>query len=335
MIHNSLISVIVPVYNAEKYLARCVDSILAQTYRNIEVLLIDDGSRDGSPAICDGYAALDSRVRVIHKPNGGVSAARNDGIEAARGEFVAFCDNDDFMAPGMLERLLGMCLAGGCGIAHCRFAKGGADSLPDPPQQPVEIFTSREILESFYDNATIYVWDKLYRREVWSGIRFPAGSYTMEDQMVVHHALWAAGRVAVTREKLYYHYIHPGSVMNSGFDVRWAGDALNDRIAFAQREGLPLLAAATKARRVYEERFLLVMNRRYNKDSVSRKEFRRKHRALLHRYWREAAADPNTAAKTRPFLAACRWTPFLYHSYNYLKWSVMRGNNNLRWGEIK
>ncbi len=335
MTDGYLISVIVPVYNAEKFLARCVDSILAQTYRNIEVLLVDDGSRDGSPAICDAYAARDGRVRVIHKPNGGVSAARNDGIEAAFGEFIAFCDNDDFYAPGMLERLLGMCLDNDCGIAHCRFAKGDGENLPTPPQQPVKVFSSREILESFYTEATIYVWDKLYRRDVWADVRFPVGSYTMEDQMVVHHTLWAAGCVAVVREKLYYHYIHPGSVMNSGFDVRWAAGALDDRVGFAERERLPQLAAATKARRVYEERYLLVMNRRYNKDSVSRREFRRKHRALLHRYWREAAADPNTAAKTRPFLAACRWTPLLYHSYNYLKWSIMRENKNMRWGEIK
>lgn len=331
--NTPLISVIVPVYNAEKYLKRCVASILGQTYRNLELILVDDGSQDGSPAMCDEYAARDSRVRVIHKANGGVSAARNDGIDAAKGDFVAFCDNDDFYAPNMLERLVGMCLDNDCGIAHCRFTKGGGDFLTAPPAQPVKVFTSRQLLENFYREATIYIWDKLYRREVFRDVRFPAGSYTMEDQMVVHHLLWAAGRVAVTREQLYYHYTNPASVMNKGFDVRWAGDALNDRVRFAERENLLRLCADTKARRVYEERYLLAMNRRYNPDKALRADFDREHRALLHRYYREAARTPKVGAKTKLFIFMCRYLPFAYHTYNYAKWHSR--NKSLRWGEIK
>lgn len=327
------ISVIVPVYNAGKYLGRCVESILGQTYRNLELILVDDGSRDGSPAMCDVFAVRDNRVRVIHKPNEGVSAARNDGIDAARGDFIAFCDNDDFYAPNMLERLLGICLDNDCGIAHCRFAKGGDAFLAAPPEQPVKVFTGRELLESFYSEATIYIWDKLYRRDVFRDIRFPVGSYTMEDQMVVHHLLWAAGRVAVTRERLYYHYTNPAGVMNKGFDVRWAGDALNDRIRFAERENLPRLCDDTKVRRVYEERYLLVMNRRYNPDALSRRDFDRAHRVLLHRYYRDAAHTSGVDMKTKLFVFMCRYLPFAYHTYNYAKWHGR--NKALRWGEIK
>lgn len=335
MDHEYLISVVVPVYNAEKFLARCIDSILAQTYDNIEVVLVDDGSRDGSPAICDEYAARDSRVRVIHKQNGGVSAARNDGIDAARGEFIAFCDNDDFYSPGMLERLLGMCLDNDCGIAQCRCERGAAESLPTPPQQPAEVFTSREILESFYTEATIYCWDKLYRRGIFDHVRFPVGSYTGEDVLVAHHALLAAGRVAVTREKLYYHYINPESVMNHGFNVRWAGGALTDRVEFARREGLPRLLADTMAKRVYEEGYLLLMNRRYNRDEVSRRAFREEHHRLFRLYYREAMQTPGVSAKDRVFMSVRRYAPFVSHLYNYVKWRLLRGDRRHRWGEIK
>ncbi len=335
MNHDSLISVIVPVYNAEKFLARCIDSLLAQTYHNIEVILVDDGSRDGSPAICDEYAARDSRVRVIHKSNGGVSAARNDGIDAARGEFTAFCDNDDFYAPGMLERLLGICLDNDCGIAQCRPAKGSAESLPTPPPQPVKVFTSREILESFYTEATIYCWDKLYRRAVFDHVRFPVGSYTGEDVMVAHHALLAAGRVGVTCEKLYYHYINPGSVMNRGFDVRWASGALADRAEFARRAELPRLLADTMAKKVYEEGYLLLMNRRYNKDAESRKAFHKEHRHLFRLSYREAMRTPGVNAKDKIFMTVRRYAPFVSHLYNWVKWRLVRGEKNHRWGEIK
>jgi glycosyltransferase involved in cell wall biosynthesis len=255
---NALVTVIVPVYNAQRWLARAVDSVLGQTHRELEVILVDDGSVDGSGAICDGYAARDPRVRVIHKANAGVSAARNDGLDAARGEWIAFCDDDDFLAPGMLARLMEVCRLNDCDIAQCRALKGSsAESLPTPPPGEVRVFTGRGILEDFYRRASIWVWDKLYRRRVWEGIRFPVGSWTDEDQTVVHHLLGAAARVGVITEPLYYHYLHPASVMNRGFDTRWATGAMDDRLRFAARENLPRLYAQTMARRLYKERYLL------------------------------------------------------------------------------
>ncbi len=330
-----LVSVIVPVYNAEKYLERCIKSILEQTYSNFEIILVDDGSRDGSGAICDEYAARDPRVRVIHKANGGVSAARNDGIEASCGEFIAFCDNDDFYAPGMLERLLGMCLAGDCAIAQCRPAKGSAESLATPQPQTVRVLTAHDMLENFYTEATIYIWDKLYRREVWKEIRFPVGSYTGEDLAIVHLLFGAAERIATTREKLYYHFRNPASVMQRGFDVRWATGALTARLDFARREGLAKLTADTAAKRVYEEGYLLLMNRRYNRDETSRLAFRAEHRILFRRCYREAMATAGVSAKDKVMMTARRYAPFLYHLYNWLKFRVLRGDGTVRFGEVK
>jgi glycosyltransferase involved in cell wall biosynthesis len=330
-----LVSVIVPVYNAEKYLGRCVESILAQTYGTLELILVDDGSADRSGAICDWYAEQDNRVRVIHKANAGVSAARNDGIEAATGEYIAFCDNDDLYAPGMIRRLLEMCVDNDCGIAQCLCERGFAESLPTPPKQPVKVLTGRQILESFYTEATIYIWDKLFRRDVFRQVRFPVGSYTGEDLAVVHHLLWAAGRIATTRERLYYHYRNPESVMNRGFDVRWATGALEGRLAFAREKGLTRLAANTLAKMVYEQGYLLVMNRHYNTDPQSRKDFAVAHTALFHRYYREAMRTAGMSLKDKLFMSLRRYTPFVYNLYNYLKWRVVRGDRTHRWGEIK
>ncbi len=330
-----LISVIVPVYNAEKYLARCVESVLGQTHKELELILVDDGSGDGSGAMCDDFAARDPRVRVIHKANAGVSAARNDGIEAARGEWIAFCDNDDFYASGMLARLLEICLEHDADIAQCACVKGTADSIATPAPQQVKVFTAREILENFYTDASIYIWDKLYRRRVWTLVRFPTGSYTDEDQQVVHHLLGAACTIAVTREVLYCHYLHPASVMNRGFDIRWATGALDDRLDFARREGLTRLCCETLVRRLYKERYLLSMNRHHNPDPGSRRLFHREHTALLRRCYREAVVSQGIGAKTRLFMWLCRYAPFIYHLYNWLKWRVARGERGVRFGEIK
>ncbi len=330
-----LISVIVPVYNAEKYLARCIDSILCQTYSELELILVNDGSVDASSAICDAYAAQDSRVRVIHKSNGGVSAARNDGIQAAQGQYIAFCDNDDFYAPTMLARLLEICLENDCAIAQCRCEKGIAESLPVPTPQSIKVFTNREILESFYTEASIYIWDKLYRRDVWAEVRFPVGLYTDEDVWVVHHLLAAAPKIATTSEKLYYHFRNPKSVMQSGFDVRWASGALDDRVEFARREKLPKLLADTHSKRFYREGYLLVMNRRYNPDMASRRTFAEEHKEMFGRYFREAINVPNVSAKDRIMMTFRRFFPPLYHSYNFLKFRILRGDKTVRYGEVQ
>jgi glycosyltransferase involved in cell wall biosynthesis len=260
---STLISVIVPVYNAEKYLARCIDSILGQTHRELELILVDDGSRDASGAICDEYAARDVRVRVIHKKNGGVSAARNEGIGAARGGFIAFSDNDDFYAPGMLARLLGMCVENDCDIAQCACERGSADHLPTPEPGLVKVLTGREMLESFYSEGSPWIWNKLYRREVWREVRFPVGSHMYEDNIIIHRLYGAARRVAATREKLYYYFRNPGSVTGMRFNVLWTSiDPYADRLAYALSENLPRLYAGTMTVRLFNESSWLVMNRR-------------------------------------------------------------------------
>ena len=175
---GDLITVIIPVFRVEAYLRRCVDSVLAQTYENMEIILVDDGSDDSCPAICDEYAGQDSRVSVIHQKNAGLSGARNAGIEQAKGEYLSFVDSDDYLSPEFLERLYAACVETGSDISVCRweYVKGGA--IPEKGKGETHIFTGREMLANLYipDGAYFVVaWNKLYKRELFDTIRYPLG----------------------------------------------------------------------------------------------------------------------------------------------------------------
>ncbi len=332
-----LVSVIVPVYNTGPFLPRCIDSVLSQTYSHVELLLIDDGSTDGSGAVCDAYAESDPRVRVIHKANGGISHARNTGLDAAKGDFIAFSDHDDFYAPTFIGQLLALCLSYDCDIAHCRHASGSADRCPDARgDEPVRIYTNRQLLERFYTDASIYCWDKLYRRQIFDQVRFPNGTYTGEDLMIVHRTLFAAQRIAVTEARLYYHYTNPGSVMNRGFSLRWADgmQAYPDRIAFARANGLTRLADETLRRGVYKLGYLLRMNERFTADRTQRRAFRQKHRAMQLAWYREAMTLSTSTLRDKLFLTANVYCPFLYNLYNFLKWNLIRGRREIPWGGV-
>ena len=341
---NELVSVIVPVYNAERYLERCISSILAQSYPHLEIILVDDGSTDSSPAICDAATAENSNsrhcVRVLHQKNGGVSLARNNGIEVSRGEWIAFCDNDDYMHPKMIETLLALCHKTGCDIAACRPEKGASENFSLEPQLPpsdVRVFSRYRMLSDIYGLSSCYVWDKLYARRIFDNVRFPVGSYTGEDIAVLHRIYYEARGVAVTDAVLYYHYIHDRSVMHKGFDVRWDSNvhALQDRIEFARCHGLDAMYQSSLRKMVYCLGYLLYMNRRYNGDRASRREFCRRYKKMQREYYRAAATQPSTSMTDKLYLWADTYAPFLYHLYNFIKWRIVRGNREAVWGSIR
>ncbi len=194
------ISIVVPVYNVEAYLRPCVSSILAQTYENLDIILVDDGSTDACPAICDEYAATDARVRVIHKANGGLSDARNAGLDVARNPYVGFVDSDDWIEPEMFERLLALLQCSGSDIAVCNFSYssplGDIDALSAPfevtlPQRPaMRLLLHDRIVQN-------YVWNKLYKTRLWDGIRFPRGK-AFEDVSTTWKVFERAGGVTLS-----------------------------------------------------------------------------------------------------------------------------------------
>ena len=172
------ISVIVPVYKVENFLDRCVESIVGQTYENLEIILVDDGSPDNCPALCDAAAAKDARIRVIHQKNGGLSAARNAGLDAARGAWIGFVDSDDYIAPEMYEVLYQAVQSTGADLALCDYAEvdeTGAPCLPPYTGLAQRIFTGRELLKRATNTMAQPAWNKLYRRAIFAQLRYPEG----------------------------------------------------------------------------------------------------------------------------------------------------------------
>ncbi len=216
------ISIVVPVYKVENLLARCVDSILNQTFQDFELILVDDGSPDGSGIICDSYARTESRIRVIHKENGGLSSARNAGIEIARGEYLCFVDSDDLIHPQMLELLRNALLEHAADIASTRYISFSTETVPF--ESTGNIHSSLLLRQDFIDNLYpenferigISAWGKLYRRELFDKLRYPEGKI-YEDLHIYLSLLQQCQRIAVLDQPLYYYYLGNVSITKSNY----------------------------------------------------------------------------------------------------------------------
>ena len=217
--NKPIVYIIVPVYNMEALLHRCMNSLLEQTHKNICILLVDDGSKDSSPAMCDAYARQDRRIQVIHQENKGVSATRNTGIEFClkdslnpEKDYLAFVDSDDFVHPEYIERLMHFCEDEGCDCVQCGFERGSADSFTSAPV-PANISYSngRDTLLGYRIKSIM--WGKLYRLSQFQDLRFPIGRVN-EEEFFLYKLVHKCQKMAFTDEKLYYYYERPGSIMH-------------------------------------------------------------------------------------------------------------------------
>jgi glycosyltransferase involved in cell wall biosynthesis len=248
---NELISIVIPVYKVEAYLSACVESVLAQTYQNFEVILVDDGSPDNCPAMCDAWAEKDSRIRVIHKENGGLSSARNAGIDVAKGDYLAFLDSDDLWTPVFLERLHTALTESNADLAVCQFQRfHGSPPKKLPQQAETEVLCQRGALECLFDirNENMVVApNKLYRRHLFKSIRYPL-SKLHEDEAVIHEIIGAAKKVAWVEESHYHYRQAPNSITTSQFSLKRLDEtyAKEQRIAFFEARGMYDLADRTK-----------------------------------------------------------------------------------------
>ena len=216
MDQNVCISVIVPVYNVEEYLPRCVESILAQTYGNLEILLVEDGTKDNSGAICDAYARQDHRVKVIHKENGGLSSARNAGIDVAKGEYLSFVDSDDWIEPDTYERMMAAAKKYGVRLVCAGRYDVSSDTGEKrkglcPPRE--EVISGEELVRRIFhwENIDSAAWDKLYHRSLFSSIRYPLGMIC-EDVPTTYRIALDAGQAAMLPCPVYNYYHRPGSI---------------------------------------------------------------------------------------------------------------------------
>ena len=211
------ISVIVPIYNVKEYLNRCLDSILCQTYKNIELILIDDGSTDGSEKICDDYAKKDNRVVVYHQKNSGVSASRNKGLELATGEYIGFVDSDDYINEEMYEKLLNCLKLNNASISMCKYQLLNYGSVPKEINNTGEIVypqidAMKRVIISY--EITSHLWNKLYKKELWDGITFPIGK-KFEDLAVMYLVIEKINKLSILNENLYYYTRRQGSIMKT------------------------------------------------------------------------------------------------------------------------
>lgn len=216
---DELISIIVPVYNTEKYIERCIDSIINQTYSNIEIILIDDGTLDKSGEICDLYVNKDKRIRVIHKKNGGLADARNEGIENAKGKYLAFIDSDDYIKNTMIEVLYKNLVKNNADISICDFVQ-----VDENNQMKYNNYSRKEFnmadnskfenLRNEYYLVTTVQWNKLFRAEIFKNIRYPKGKVN-EDEFVVANELYNAKKISYILEPLYYYFQRTDSIMHT------------------------------------------------------------------------------------------------------------------------
>lgn len=240
------ISVIVPVYQVEAYLPQCIDSILAQTFRDFELILVDDGSQDRSGAICDEYAGKDNRICVVHTQNRGAAAARNTGLQRASGNYIAFVDGDDRLAENMLGRMYAEILDPPCDLVVCNFLHVFSEEKNNfsPPLQNIAI-SGREVLahqknQKNYGLWTV-VWNKLYKRTVLETLRFPEGKY-FEDEFFSDRLYLRCASIRVIPDVLYFYRVRESSTMNTQKTRNYLDliDAFRARIELYLEQALPV-----------------------------------------------------------------------------------------------
>lgn len=258
-----MISVIVPVYNVEEYLSECVESIRNQTYNNLEIILVDDGSTDNSANICDEYAKKDSRIKVIHKKNGGLADARNAGIKIATGKYIGFVDSDDFILPDMYEKLFNTIESTASDIVMAKWCYDDEIEKSDnsTENEPI-VFTNCEALDFLIQgrkgqHISTSVWDRLYKREVIQEVWFPFGK-CYEDIVWTTNVFWNAKRIAYIAQTVYIYRKREGSITQKDsiekgvIPDRIINDRLyllKEQVVFLKNIGLDKLASECNYRR--------------------------------------------------------------------------------------
>lgn len=218
---DDLVTIVIPVYNLEQYISVCVDSVLQQTYRNIEILIVDDGSTDASPMICDEFAKKDSRVRVIHKKNEGLSVVRNIGAKEAKGKYIAHIDGDDILMPTYIEHLLSLLVEYNADISMCSFVPFmDGDEIPkgkvQNSRENIKIMTKEQALETFLYQKyfTSSTWGKLFKKELLLRVEFVYGSMC-EDMDSIYKLIHYSDKVVYSSKIQYFYRQRLGSIVHT------------------------------------------------------------------------------------------------------------------------
>lgn len=307
---SELISVIVPIYNVERYLEKCIDSILTQTWRELEIILCDDGSTDSCGAICDRYAVRDDRIRVIHKPNGGLSDARNAGIEAASGNWYVFIDSDDFITPDTIERMYHAALSTGSQIAVCNMVRiyddGGTEGFYNPVTEQT-LLTGQDRFETLKQPSAC---NKIFRADLFDGVRFPKGKF-YEDTFVYHILAHRSKNIVLTGHDGYFYLSRRESILgHPKYTDRYFDfvEAVHTRVAYLLAHRVPHYG---------EEACLSLYAAVSNAEKLVPKTEQNREKFARMRQWYRTAYDhlikhPDTNLKQKLRLVLLRHAPGLH-----------------------
>lgn len=219
---SNLISIVMPIYNTQNYLSRCLDSVINQSYKNLEIILVNDGSTDNSQGICEAYAKKDSRIKIINKNNGGLSSARNAGLDICKGKYISFIDSDDWVEEDFIESLLEGIKKENVGISiigHKKINKEELSGTNNIDNIPKTLLTSSEAINLYMNNklGTTSVCNKLFASNLFDKIRFPKGVY-YEDECILLSLFFKAQKICVNNQVKYYYLQREGSIINSNYN---------------------------------------------------------------------------------------------------------------------
>ena len=282
---TALVSVIIPVYNSQKYLEAALKSVREQSYSNIEVLLIDDGSTDSSPKICDDFASEDERFRVIHQENKGPSAARNRGIDEAKGEYLTFVDNDDLLHKDFVKILYDLCVEHQCDIALTKsFPFLEEETIPyGEPETKLTFMDRRQLSIQLLDmgwTGLAVTMAKLFKKSLFQNIRFNEQRIIGDDDSTIYLLYWASDKSVLFQSPLYfYRSKRKGSITHSDYKLSWLTgvDAFKERMEFYYSQGEMILYA--KAMRSYCRRMAenyILINKKFPNEKELLQDLRRK-----------------------------------------------------------
>ena len=303
---SSLVSIIVPVYKVENYLNDCIKSIQKQTYKNLEIILVDDGSPDSCPEICDKLAETDERIKVIHKCNGGLADARNAGINIASGEYITFVDSDDLLLNDMIETLYCLSEKYDADFVMCKKIDCEDDDTIDTivfsndTSSATRLFEGREKMTAYLKTKQIdtTVWKKLYKKILFNNLRFPNGKLH-EDAFITYKLIDIAKRVVVTDKIGYVYRKNPQSIMNSGFSLNrlHSIEAKKEQLKFIEKM-YPELRKYACADIIYSCNFCLT---EMTKSDFFEKDIEEMLQKLYRKYFRQYLSVNTTSVKGKFF----------------------------------
>lgn len=303
---NELISVIVPVYKVEEYLRRCIDSIINQTYKNLEIILVDDGSPDNCGKICDEYAKKDDRINVIHKENGGLSDARNAGIDIANGKYITFIDSDDYVSEDYVEFLYSLIKENNADISMGKHFIIYKNDIINTGTDLKNILKPKEALEKmlYSNDLDVSAWAKLYKKELFQNIKYPKGRL-YEDAATTYKLIDKSKIIAFYSKPIYYYVIRDNSITNHNFNERKfelidstkemceyvnekypeLKDASNRRLMYSYLSTLTQLTYSKEIKKEYKKRLMNYIKENRNKILKNKKIPQRDKIALYSTYF--------------------------------------------------